>query len=168
MSEINVKGLQELQKFLDQLPKKLEQNVMRGALREGATKELLQEAKANLLSNGSVQTGELISGLKVTTRSRGGVVSASVKATGKHAYVAPWLEYGVAAHAITAKRGEMLSFLGVFAKSVMHPGFRPKPFLRPALDQSGQAAVIATAEYMKKRLATKNGLDTSGIAIEAE
>lgn len=167
MAEVHVTGLKELQGFLGQLPAKLEKNVVRGALRAGATKELLQEARAILLQNGSVRTGTLMVGLKVVTSSKGGVVTSSVKATGKHAFVAHWLEYGVGAHAIAAKGG-MLSFLGIFAKSVWHPGFRPKPFMRPALDHSGQAAVVATAEYMRKRLATKHGLDTADIKIAGD
>jgi len=51
---------------------------------------------------------------------------------------------------------------------VQHPGSRPKPFMRPALDGRAQDAVVAAAQYMKRRLATKNGLDTSSVEIEAE
>ncbi len=164
----HVKGLSDLQSFLDQLPAKLERNVMRSALRAGATKELLPEAQANLMSAGAVQTGELIAGLKVKTKVRGGTVTSSVVSTGKHAYIAKWIEYGVAAHNIAAKKGGWLSFAGIFAKEVMHPGFKARPFLRPALDRSGGAAVVASAEYMKKRLATREGLDTSDVLIEGD
>jgi hypothetical protein len=167
MIDIKVKGLSELQKFMDTLAPKLEANVMRGALRAGTTQELLPEAQANLMSAGAVRTGELISGLKVKTSARGGKVTASVVSTGKHAYIAKWIEYGVRAHTIFAKAG-WLSFGGIFAKSVQHPGFSPRPFMRPALDRSGGAAVVAAAEYMKKRLATKEGLDTSGVLIEGD
>ena len=44
MSEIRVKGLAELQDFLDKLPQKIETNIMRGALRAGA-KPVLEAAK---------------------------------------------------------------------------------------------------------------------------
>ena len=167
MSDIKVSGLSDLQMFMDTLAPKLEANVMRGGLRDGATKELLPEAQANLLAAGAVRTGELIAGLKVRTSARGGTVSASVVSSGKHAYIAKWIEYGVKPHTITAKGG-LLSFGGVFAKSVQHPGFAARPFLRPALDRSGQAAVVAVAEYIKKRLATKEGLNTSGVHIEGD
>jgi len=50
----------------------------------------------------------------------------------------------------------------------VHPGVMPKPFMRPALDAQSGAAVLAVGEYIKKRLATKNGLDTSEINIEVE
>ena len=163
MSDIRVKGLADLNKFLQQLPAKVEQSVLRGALRAGAN-VVMAEAKANV----PVDSGQLRDGLKVSTSSRRGRVTAKVKATGKHAFIAPWLEYGTAAHKITAKKGKGLFFGGLFVKGVQHPGSRPKPFMRPALDGRAQDAVVAAAEYMKRRLATKNGLDTSSVEIEAE
>ncbi len=57
MNNINVRGLADLQKFLDQLPAKLETNVMRGALMAGL-KPIEQDAK----------TGKLVT---VLQRSRG-------------------------------------------------------------------------------------------------
>jgi hypothetical protein len=165
----NVKGLSQLNEFLQTLPVKMEKNVLRGSLRAGMKEAILPEAKAQLATNRSVKTGVLQAGLKVGTTSKGGRVTAYVRAAGKHGFVARWLEYGVAAHKIVAKaKGGWLVFAGIFARSVDHPGFQPKPFLRPALDARATAAVVASAEYMKQRLATKNGLDTSDINIEAE
>ena len=165
MSDVRVKGLSDLNKFLQQLPAKVEQSVLRGALRAGAN-VVMAEAKANDWF--PVDSGQLRDGLKVSTSSRRGRVTAKVKATGKHAFIAPWLEYGTAAHKITAKKGKGLFFGGLFVKGVQHPGSRPKPFMRPALDGRAQDAVVAAAQYMKRRLATKNGLDTSSVEIEAE
>jgi HK97 gp10 family phage protein len=162
MSNVHIKGGAELNKFLQQLPAKIEQSVLRGALRAGAN-VVMAEAKANV----PVASGQLRDGLKVSTSSRRGRVTAKVKATGKHAHIAPWLEYGTAAHKITAK-GKGMFFGGLFVKGVQHPGSRPKPFMRPALDGRAQDAVVAAAQYMKRRLATKNGLDTSSVEIEAE
>jgi hypothetical protein len=166
--DLHITGLKELQTFLDQLAPKIERNVVRGALRAGAVKELLPETQANLLKEGAVKTGQLIAGLKVGTRSKGGKVIAYVKAAGPHAYIAKWIEYGVRAHNIAAKTGGWLFFGGIFAKVVQHPGLRPRPFMRPALDRSGGAAVVAVAEYMKNRLATKEGLDTSHVMIAGD
>ena len=163
MADVKVKGLADLNKFLQQLPAKVEQSVLRGALRAGAN-VVMAEAKANV----PVDSGQLRDGLKISTSSRRGRVTAKVKATGKHAFIAPWLEYGTAAHKITAKKGKGLFFGGLFVKGVQHPGSRPKPFMRPALDGRAQDAVVAAAQYMKRRLATKNGLDTSSVEIEAE
>ena len=162
MSNVHVKGGAELNKFLQQLPVKIEQSVLRGALRAGAN-VVMAEAKANV----PVESGQLRDGLKVSTSSRRGRVTAKVKATGKHAHIAPWLEYGTAAHKITAK-GKGMFFGGLFVKGVQHPGSRPKPFMRPALDGRAQDAVSAAARYMKQRLATKHGLDTSGIEVDDE
>ena len=162
MSDVSVKGLAELQKFLDTLPAKMEQNILRSALRAGAN-IVRDEARQNAPD----KTGILKAGLKVSTSSRRGVVTAKVKATGKHAYIAPWIEYGTAAHKITGKKGGLLSFGGIFAKSVQHPGITAKPFMRPALDSQSQAAVVAVGNHIKNRLAKKNGLDTSDIEIEA-
>ena len=36
--------------------------------------------------------------------------------------------------------------------AVMHPGFAPKPFMRPALDTKAKEAVQAVGDYMKHRL----------------
>lgn len=164
-TEIHVKGLAELQKYLDTLPAKVEKNVLRGSLRAGM-KTVLPVAQQNL--SASSKTGLLRAGLKLGTRTRGGTVTAFVKASGPHAYLAPWVEFGTKAHNIAAKKGGWLSFGGIFAKDVAHPGARPRKFLRPALDQQASAAVVAAAEYMKNRLATKHGIDTSDVVIDGD
>ena len=40
--------------------------------------------------------------------------------------------------------------------------------MRPALDSQATRAVVAAGEYIKRRLATKHGLDTSGVMIEGD
>ena len=161
-SEVHVTGLSDLQKLLDTLPAKLEANVMRGALRAGM-KVVLPVAARNVHS----VSGELAKGLKIGTRIKGQTVTASLTAKGSHGYVAKWVEFGTKPHTISAKGGA-LSFGGIFAKSVEHPGATPHPFMRPALDQTASAAVIAVAEYMKNRLDIKEGLDTSDNVIEGD
>lgn len=163
MADTHVKGLAELQKFLDTLPAKVEKNIMRGALRAGM-KVVQPVAKENVRK----VSGLLAAGLKIGTRSRGGRVTAMLRATGKHGFVAKWIEYGTKAHNIAAKLGRDLSFGGIFRGVVAHPGAKPKPFMRPALDGQAQGAVIAAAEYVKNRLATKQGLDTSYVMIEGD
>jgi len=163
MAEIHVKGLAELQKFLDELTPKIERNVMRGALRAG-----MNVVKPVAQANARKASGVYSAGLKISTRARGGTVTASLKATGPHAFLGKWIEFGTRAHNIAAKLGGWLSFMNVFAKEVAHPGARPFPHMRPALDVQAQNAVIAAAEYMKRRLATKQGLDTSHITIEGD
>jgi len=164
MADVHVKGLADLQRFLDQLPVKMEKNVMRGALRAG-----MNVVKPVAQSNIHSVSGELARGLKISTNSRGGKVTASLKARGPHAFIAKFIEYGTAAHVISGKAGGWLRlFGGTFVKSVQHPGIRARPFMRPALDQQAGAAVVAAGEYIKKRLADKHGLDTADISIGDE
>ncbi len=158
---VHVNGLADLQKLLDTLAPKIERNVMAGALRAGV-KPILAQAIKNLGS--SNKTGELRDSLKIGNRTRGGTVTAVVKTK---VFYAKFVEFGTAAHVIAGKNGGWLKFGGGFMRSVDHPGAKARPFLRPALDGQAQNAVMTAAEYMKKRLATKNGLDTSDVVIEA-
>jgi len=169
-TEIVVKGMADLSKFLETLPQKLAANVVRGSLRAGA-KVIEAQAKANapvgppneenVRLYGGYQ-GALRDSIRVGVRIKGDRVTASIKAGGKRSkgadvFYAHMVEFGTKAHILRGK----------FAGS-WHPGTAPRPFMRPALDSQATAAVIAAAEYMKKRLATKEGIDTKDIVIEAE
>ncbi len=176
VSEVTVKGLDQLQKFLDQLPAKIEKNVMRGALRAGA-KPVLAAAKANApVATPSAEnqrlyglhSGALRDSIRISVSVKGGKVTAAVKAGKGDVYYARFVEYGTRAHKIAAANKGFLGFANRYYKSVEHPGSGPRPFMRPALDSQATAAVLATGEYIKKRLADKHGLDTSDIIIEVE
>lgn len=183
----HVKGLAELQKLLDTLPVKVEKNIMRGALRAGA-KVILEEAKSNV----PIKTGDLRRSLRVSTRAQRQRVSAKVSSGMP---IARWVEFGTRAHYIHVEESERplnkrlsrkfgrpihagmttvnrairsLKISGRFVgPTVHHPGAKPRPFLRPALDAKAQAAVVATAEYIKARL-TKEGLDASHVTVEGD
>ena len=165
---LHVSGLTELGKVLQTFTLKLERNVIRGGLRQGAN-----VVKEQVLVNVPVAepsdrnreryggyAGALRDSVRVSTRSYRGKVSASVKAGGMKTkggadvYYANWVEYGTRPH-MNGARGH-------------HPGARPKPFMRPALDTEAQRAVIAVGNYMRNRLATKHGIDTPEIFIEGE
>lgn len=181
--EIRITGLAELQAVLDTMPAKIEKNILRGALRAGM-KTILPSARANVRS----VSGELARGLRIKTGARDGRVTATMSARGKHGFIARFVEFGTAAHLISARgialgrRGRQisirtinrsekkgsLSFSGTLTGRVDHPGARARPFLRPALDAGATGAVIAAGEYMKQRLAEKHGLDTSDIEIGEE
>ena len=169
VSDIKVKGLAELQAFLDQLPAKMEANVMRAALRAGA-KPILAAAKAGVpIGEPSRKGAELYKNYPGALRDsirlsaridrRGGQVTASIKAggkvgkTGADVFYAHMVEFGTKPHVIG---------------DGTHPGVQAKPFMRPALDAQSQAAVVAAGEYIKKRLSSKHGLDTADIEIEIE
>lgn len=168
MTTISVKGLAELKKKLDELPLKLRLNVMRSALRSGAN-VVKKEAQNQLDANGNVQTGLLSKGIKVSTSSKREQAKASIKVKGKHAYIAHWIEYtGAAPHIIRPKNAKALAVAGKLVRTIQHPGFQPKPFLRPALDIAAAAAVVAVGEAIKERLSTKHGIDTSEIEVSEE
>lgn len=158
----NVKGLRELAKFLDQLPFKVQNNIMRGALRAGMNE--VQPVAKGLVHD---VTGFLSAGLKVGTRMSSTRVFSTLRATGPHARIAHLVEFGTRPHNISAKPSAWLFFKNMFAKTVSHPGAKPKPFMRPALDTMAQPALIATGEYVKRRI-TKEGIDASHIMVEGD
>lgn len=159
--EFQTKGLAELGVFLDQLPDKLAANVVAGALRAGA-QPMAEAAKAGIHS----RTGELAEGIKIASKRTGTTVIARIVLTGKHAFVGYWLEYtGASHHIIKARHAKFLFFDGKVIAKVEHPGFAPKPFLRPALQAEAAETIRVAGEYMKDRLATKYGLETQGVDV---
>jgi hypothetical protein len=143
------------------LPVKVERNIMRGALRAGMN-QVKPEAQRNIHS----VSGVLAAGLKVGTRKSGSnVIAYLARPAGTRSWRACSNSPAQLPHLIKPLTRKALAIGGVAFSSVQHPGFRPKPFMRPALDTRAEAAVVAAAEYMKQRLATKEGLDTADIVI---
>jgi HK97 gp10 family phage protein len=161
MANVSFTGGKELFELLQTLPAKLEKNIMRGALRAGA-KVILDEAKQNV----PVSSGDLRDSLRVSTSGKGGKVMASVKAGNKKVWYSRLVEFGVAAHNINASGNGFLSFGGFFTKSVQHPGFQAKAFLRPAFDSKNSEAIEEIGRHIGKRL-TKQGLNQS-VSLEVE
>ena len=93
---IKLKGGPELLRLLDELPKNLERNVIRGGLRAGA-KVIQQQAKANV----PVRTGKLKKAIGIGTRVEGSKLSSYVKLRGTGSYLGLFIEYGVAPHLIS-------------------------------------------------------------------
>jgi HK97 gp10 family phage protein len=156
MSDDVVTGMAELQKALDQLPAKVERNILRGALRAGA-KVSLEKARAGIHS----VDGDLAASLRVKTSARGGLVKATVIAGNKKAWYARLVEMGTAAHIIKAVKAAALFFNGQAIEGVRHPGAKKHPFMRPALDASPQGVLAAAAAYIRTRL-TKENIDVPG------
>jgi len=164
---IHISGLTDLGKFLETLPKKLERNVLRAALKAGA-KVVKEAAQANCPVAAPSRKGARVYGgypgaLRDSLRYdakidlKGGKVMAYVRAGGKargkgaDTFYASWVEYGTAAHDN-----------GYF----MHPGARSdRPFMRPALDAEAGRALLVIGNYIKMRLETRHGLDTAGITV---
>jgi len=173
-TQFEVKGLKELNRFLQQLPEKVEKNIMRGAMR-AAAKPVMAEAKANAPTGEPSDTakrryrvynGALRDSIRISSRldRRNKQVKARIivggksKKTGADVFYPHIIEHGSAPHSVR-KGGK---------GPVTHPGMRPKPFMRPALDSQAGEAIKAAGEYVKKRLRTKHGINTADIIIEVE
>lgn len=135
---LQVKGLKELQRTLRKLPRATGRAAVRRALKKGA-RPVLDEARRLV----PAKTGQLRDSL--TTRSAGGGregVAIRVGPSGPAARYAHLVEFGTAPHVIRARHARSLAIGPVLVgKAVQHPGARPRPFLRPALDaKQGEAA----------------------------
>lgn len=154
MSTVQTKGFAELQKMLDTLPAKIEQNILRSALRAGA-KIVMSDAKSRARS----VSGSLRNSIFIRTGAKKGKVVATIK---NKRFYARFVETGTKRHLISSKGGH-LNIGGKFAGNLItHPGAKAKPFFRPALEAQTEAAISAIAAQIKKRL-TKEGLDASDI-----
>lgn len=141
--EIKVEGLSALYEILQSMPVKLEKNVMRGAIRAGS-KPVAEDARrrAPVLAEPDPRrvAGALAKSVRImSTNARGGVVKGGVVAGGRikvgrgkngaqaDPFYAHMIEYGTVNHA-------------------------PQPFMRPAIDTQAQAAIDATAAYIRDRV----------------
>jgi HK97 gp10 family phage protein len=158
---VNVKGLRELNALLQSLPVKIERNILRAAMRQGA-KVIADQARANVpvaapsdrnRERYGGYAGALRDSIRVGGRSQRGRVTAYIRAGGTKTkggadvFYAHWVEYGTRPHA-NGKRG-------------FHPGARPHPFLRPAADTAQADAVVAVGKWVYRRLETRGGFENA-------
>lgn len=146
-----ISGIKELGEALQKFPVKIERNVLRGAIRAGV-KEIALQARANAPE----RTGTLKKSIKYGAGVRGGLVKGRARTGVPYGHL---VEFGTKAHLIVAKPGGYMRIGGRLVKSVMHPGARAKPFMTPAFDSRKGAAVRAVGDYIRRRLATKYGID---------
>lgn len=149
--------------MLQQLPGKVEGNVMRGALRAGM-KEFERIAKSNV----AVDHGDLRDSIKVKFLAKSqkfGWVRMRLVAGSKKAWYSHFIEYGTASYYTgkgksvgkpytikPKKRDGALFFGGTVRAEVTHPGIKPQPFMRPAADAGQGPALDATVKYIRTRL----------------
>src|SRR5690606_762242 len=104
--------------------------------------------------------GLLAKSIKTGTNTRYGLPVARVFLKGKHAFLGYWMEYGVAPHLLSGDDADKASQKTKGAKVMKigeefvsgplhHPGFAPKPFLRPAVDTKGVEAVQAIGDFLR-------------------
>ena len=171
-----VRGKAGVQAYMASIPAKMEK-VLRGAARKAA-KIVADEAKERI----GARTVEVAAGqripfrdtVKVATKIEPGRIVARVQVKGPGSYIGPWLEYGTSPHFISVDdsvRGGMsvgrinkkaaegsLVINGHFVgATVWHPGARPHPFLRPALDTKQAEAIAAAQAYINTHV-TRAGI----------
>lgn len=152
-SEKYIAGGKQLDDLLKTLAPKLEQNVLRSALRAGA---VVYRNKAR--QNVPIVEGALKKSIRVTTNTRRGVVRAAVKAGGAVAPHALQVEYGTRPHKIKAAEGHALKFGEHVVAEIDHPGAEPAPYMRPAADEGHDEAIAAVVAKIRQRL-TVEGLN---------
>lgn len=173
MKNLHIEGGLELDRLLQTLPVKLEKNIMRAALAAGA-RVIMREAKAKApvgqpsnvnASEYGGYPGALRDSVRVTTGvTRTGQAFASVKAGGRtkkgaDVFYAHIVEYGARRHMIRPRAKKALEIGGKFVGGeVDHPGVRPQPFMRPAVDSKLPEALLEVTSQIRKRLA-KEGID---------
>lgn len=158
-----LKGGPELQKLLDTLPVRLERNILRAGLRAGAT--IVRDAARNNINN---DTGALAKSVRVSTRAKGGVVSATVKAGNAAAPYAGMVEFGTSPHLLNKGANQKSKVLNIAGKlisgKIEHPGAKPAPFLRPAIDQNQAEVIQAVGNRIRDRL-KKEGLSEPSVGL---
>jgi HK97 gp10 family phage protein len=123
-----IHGLEEIIRKLNALPDKLENKVVRAAIRQGAN-IIKEKAKSYV----PIDTGDLKKSIKVTgTRYQKGKISFVIRPSGNKkkgvsVFYARFIENGT---------------------SKMHA----QPFMRPAFDESGDEVLNKTIEVIKSKL----------------
>jgi HK97 gp10 family phage protein len=172
----SVPGLSDLHNALQELPAKIEANVMAAALKEGQ-KSFLAAVYQRMPND---DTGALRRSVKVRVHGKSkkfGYVRAQLVVGNKQAWYGKFIEYGTASYytgkgqstrkpyIIRAKtpdgkeyskgqKQRMLAFGGRFFAGVTHPGVKPRPFMRPAFDNptTQNDAIQHAADYIRGRL----------------
>ena len=163
---VDIQGLAQLDAALKTLTADMEGKVVRGGLLAGQ-KVIAQAARDNLEDQDAVKTGELRKSIRVRFKRKSqkfGWVRYEVVAGGKKAWYSHLIEFGTASfysgkgktvgkpYKIKAKKKGSLSFGGLLKEQIIHPGIKPRPFMRPAFDENSKEALEAMAEYIRKRL----------------
>jgi HK97 gp10 family phage protein len=159
----HIAGLSELHKLLQELPSKVEGNIMRGALRAGQ-KVVEAEVKARV----PVDDGDLRDSVRIRFHSRSqkfGWVRMHLTAGSAKAWYARLVEYGTASYYTghgksvgrpyeikPTRREGALYFGGVIREKVIHPGIRPQSYMRSGFDAAQQPALDAVVAYLRMRI----------------
>lgn len=174
------RGRAAVDRFFNQLPEKIERQLLRGAGRAAAT-VVADEARARAPAH---ETKELIA---IRAKAEPGQILARVVVKpGWGRTLGIWSEYGTDPHFIsvddsqrrgrgirrinkqvTRDGGTSLVINGKFVgKTVFHPGARADPFMRPALDLKKDDAIVAAQRYINARIS--GGKIIGGLAVDGD
>lgn len=140
-TSVQVRGLDEIERRLQQLPEKLRRRSIKTVLQEGLeiiANEARQRAPRRI-SHGweaFVDRGTRLAEAIVTKLSVG-----AMKATGKVG-----IDYKKVSHGHLLEFGTKPHKIG----KIQHPGNRPRPFMRPALDNKGEDSINHMTSQLAK------------------
>jgi HK97 gp10 family phage protein len=142
MADFEVQGLKELNEKLQQLPAKLEKNILRGAIRSGAM-VIVEDARrrAPVLS-------------VLDPRRVFGALAKSIRAMGVQMRNGMLTGGVVAGGTATVGRGKAKLEADAFYARFVEFGtakMAARPFMRPAIDSKTTGAIDATAQYIRER-----------------
>lgn len=160
---VTVRGRDYLQRYMDKLPQEIEAKLLRGAGRAGG-KVVADDARERTLSD------EVRDNIVVKVSNRDGRIVVKITVRQGWAYsLGVWQEWGTEPHFIKVtedqRQGRSIGRINKLVKegslvingkfagsSVYHPGARPHPFLRPALDIRTADAIKAAQAYINSRI----------------
>jgi hypothetical protein len=164
---VTTRGKSAVRAYIGAVPGNVEKKLLPGAARAAAN-VVADEARRR------TQSSEVRASVKVAVgKDEGGRTVGKVQTKGPGAHLAPWEEYGTEPHLISiddsqrngmsinrinrlAREGDKNHSLIIGGKfvgaTVMHPGARPHPFMRPSLDTKEGEALAAAQAYINGRV----------------
>jgi len=169
-----VKGLADLDAYLQLVPKRMQKQGVRQGLTAAAA-PVRDEARARAPK----KSGKMAKAIKSGSprQNQDGTFSISIRLDGEHAFLGAFFEFGVTAHLIArtgAGQGKVAIRKAAEGKGkistkpmkigdryvsgiIQHPGIAAHPFLRPALDAKADESIQAYAGKIRDFLQGKTG-----------
>jgi len=154
-SELNINRGDELSGLFKRLDAKTVQNMQVGGLRKGA--QLLRKEMRRTAPKS--RTGLLHKNLVYTVKKeKGGVGAIAYIGPTYKAYYAAFLEMGTRSGYSLVKgsrkgREKRLKINGAVVDNAIHPGIKPKPFIRPAFDNKVEETATAIIDGVWSQIA---------------
>lgn len=137
---------QHLIDLLQELPERIQRDVLNAAASAGAT-VVKKNAKKNIRQNGSIETGTLLNSIR-TKKAKGqvGIYKVFTDETAPHSHLVEW---GSGPRSLDKPRAVKIGDKWV---TITQTGSMPaKPFLRPAMDEDHEFIMRKIAERWQKR-----------------